>query len=118
MRGFKFNSTGLKDGNDFVGGTNYFQLGATAYSKIPFVKASPLRLRLFINAGDVLNDIPTLKNTDFIKNSAQAVGWGLTYSLGSVANAEFNYNIPISTRTQDITKPGIEFALSLSGDFN
>ncbi|KAI0464132.1 hypothetical protein LJB42_001735 [Komagataella kurtzmanii] len=118
LRGFKFNSTGLKDGNDFVGGTNYFQLGATAYSKIPFVKASPLRLRLFINAGDVINDIPTLKNTNFIKNSAQAVGWGLTYSLGSVANAEFNYNIPISTRTQDITKPGIEFALSLSGDFN
>lgn len=120
LKGFHLNSVGLKNGNDYIGGTSFFKGAFTFFSRIPNTsKNSPLRLYNFINLGDVYN----FKNFDnfrelaasgdLIKKSAIATGVGLAYKSNN-AVVDLSYSIPLSDRNQDNAKPGLSFSVALN----
>ncbi|ODV95396.1 hypothetical protein PACTADRAFT_50123 [Pachysolen tannophilus NRRL Y-2460] len=128
LQGFKYNSIGIKDGDDFIGGNAFYKLRFAIMYGLPFINASttPLRIINYINFGDVLTNFTSLKNKDFsfnkiddfLKNqTSTSAGIGLIYQYNSTASLNLSYNFPISTRTNDITKPGLDFGLSISGNF-
>jgi len=120
LKGFHLNSVGLKNGNDYIGGSSFFKAGFTFFSKIPNTSTdSPLRLYNFINAGDVFNfqSFNQFKDSvstgDLIRQSAIATGVGLAYRSKN-ALLDLSYSIPLSDRSQDNAKPGLSFSVSLN----
>lgn len=103
LKGFKTNSVGLRGSN------YYYKLGLTSSQKL--IKTpldSPLRLQLFINMGNTFNELESLKNS-----CAAATGVSLAYKTPQ-ANVDLTYALPITSRLQDITKPGISFGVTFS----
>lgn len=118
LRGFKLNSVGLKDGDDFIGGTSSYKANFSLYSKLHNVpSAQPLRLHSFLNIGDVFDlECDQFKkyalSGDIFTKSAVSTGVGLIYK-GDNAIADLSYNIPLKVRSNDIAKPGFGFSVAL-----
>ncbi|CCH41288.1 Outer membrane protein assembly factor yaeT [Wickerhamomyces ciferrii] len=122
LKGFHLNSVGLKNGNDYIGGSSFFKTGLTFFSKIPNISnKSPLRLYNYINIGDNFNYNNNLEflqkltqnSGDLIKNSAISTGLGLAYKSPN-AVLDLSYNFPLSDRSQDNAKPGLSFSVALN----
>lgn len=120
LLGFKLNSVGVKNGNDYIGGLSSFKADFKLFTRLPnSQKDSPLRLYNFFNIGDVydFNSLDKVQNLiasgDLLKKSAMASGIGLSYKADN-AILDLSYSIPLSTRSQDTAKPGLSFAVVLN----
>lgn len=110
LQGFKRNSTGPKDLDDYIGGNIFYNLKISALTPLPYLTNRPLRMVSFLNFGNILANTNTLFN-----ERSSNLGVGLEYHNGSNASLQLNYNFPLSSLVSDVSKPGLEFALSLSG---
>ncbi|KAH3671464.1 hypothetical protein WICMUC_004596 [Wickerhamomyces mucosus] len=120
LKGFNLNSVGLKDGNDSIGGTSVFRANFQLFSRIPNIsKDSPLRLYNFFNIGDNFNFSSFNQFTnlftsgDIINKSASAVGVGILYKANN-ATFDLSYNVPLSARVQESSKPGFSISATLN----
>lgn len=103
MKGFQTNGVGLGGGNFF------YKVALTASQKLFNTPLdSPLRLNLFVNLGNAFNDLSSVSNS-----YAAASGVSLTYKTPQ-ANMDLTYAHPLTSRAQDITKPGLSFGVTFS----
>lgn len=103
LKGFQSNSVGLR-GSNF-----YYKLCLTSSQKV--IKTpldSPLRLQFFMNLGNTFNDLRCARNS-----CAAATGVSLVYKTPQ-ADVDFTYALPLTSRLQDISKPGISFGVTFS----
>lgn len=120
LKGFHRNAVGVKNGNDHIGGTSAFKLGASLSTTLPRTSASaPLRLYTFINAGDVHNfknleeGLSAITSGSIITKAAAASGVGLAYKAQN-AVLDLSYNVPLTDRAQDDAKPGLALSVLLN----
>lgn len=103
MKGFQTNGVGF-GGNSF-----FYKVALTASQKLINTPIdSPLRLNFFMNLGNAFNDLNTATNS-----YAAATGISLTYKTPQ-ANMDLTYAHPLTSRSQDITKPGFSFGVTFS----
>lgn len=125
VRGFNYNSLGPRlvvgssnknfgsSQGDRLGGDLYYAAGLSLFTVVP--KLSPtedgnLKLHGFLNAGRVVNKMPSF--TDMIKHPSVAAGVGLAYRY-SAARFELNFTLPLTAHISDATRKGVQFGVGL-----
>ncbi|ODV60323.1 uncharacterized protein ASCRUDRAFT_81319 [Ascoidea rubescens DSM 1968] len=135
LTGFKKNSIGFNKDDVYLGGNSILFKSSTLYSKFPkFLSKShvldPLRFRLSLQYGDIYSNVDDLKKVfqnlnifskfseikhinKLSKVFATNLSVGLFYST-KFSNLDLSYNIPLSNRACDISRPGLQFNASIS----
>ncbi|GAV50204.1 hypothetical protein ZYGR_0U00600 [Zygosaccharomyces rouxii] len=103
LKGFHLNGVG-------TGGQNFFyKLGLSISHKlINTPTKSPLRLQYFFNLGNASSDYKTIFNS-----YAAATGLSLVYKTPQ-ALLDLTYAHPLTSRPQDLSKPGLSLGVSLT----
>lgn len=102
LKGFHLNGIG-------TGGQNFFyKLGLSISHKLSNTSNAPLRLQYFLNVGNASSNYKTI-----FKSYAAATGLSLIYKTPQ-ALLDLTYAHPLTSRPQDLSKPGLSVGMSLT----
>lgn len=101
IRGFRLNSLGPQDLQDFIGGNSLLSAGLSIYGPLPRVKSDALKLHGFCNAGTLGGLTPSASS-----------GFGIVYARPDV-RFELNLAMPLVLHQGEGAHKGIQFGVGL-----